>query len=73
MAKKNADIIDSLRLDDLRKRVAKALGSPSPARGRKVAKDLRSAAAAIEDRIKGDTKRKEAAKKGAATRAKAKS
>jgi hypothetical protein len=71
--KKNADILDSLHLDDLRKRVAKAMGGSSSTRGRKVAKDLRSAAAVIEDRIKGDKKRTQAAKKGGAkSKAKAK-
>lgn len=69
--KKNDDLFDRLRAAGLRKRVARAVsegGGKGEKAARKVLGDLQTAAEDVRGRITGDTKRKAAAKKAAATR-----
>lgn len=80
MAKKKSkadEVFETLHAQGVRKRVAKAVSrlDPKPGASRKarhraesVIDDLKSAVSHVEDRLSGDAKRKNAAKKAAATR-----
>ena len=79
MAKKSRadELFETLHAQGVRKRVAKAVSrlDPNPSASKKarrraesVLDDLKSAVTQVEDRLTGDAKRKEAAKKAAATR-----
>jgi hypothetical protein len=78
MAKKSStpDLFETLRASGLRKRVARAIADAAEkAPGRKPPKavdrtvrDLRKLVGDLEDRVTGSGKRKEAARKAAATR-----
>ena len=71
------DLFEALHAKGVRKRVAKTLSrlDPNPSASKKarrraegVLDELKGAVSHVEQRLTGDTKRKQAAKKGAATR-----
>jgi hypothetical protein len=78
MAKSRTDdLFDALHAQGVRKRVAKTISrlDPNPSTSKKarrraesVLDDLKGAVSQVEDRLTGDSKRKQAAKKAAATR-----
>jgi hypothetical protein len=69
MAATRDDLVDRLRANGVRKKVAQTVAAGTPKAVQGVAKDLRKVAEELEDRAKGGpAKRKAAAKKAAATR-----